>query len=227
MEHVLCNDCPLSPLKGHLKLCKPLWYRRGETIFEEGSPAFGMYCVCSGAIKLFRRTLEGKRQIICILGPRRLLGIEVLAKEFRHTHCAEAMEDSRVFFIAREDLANLPEVREICTALARDVILLEGRIADLLRRSTVERVMRGIYLLQRQKVYHVANEELAALVGSCPETVCRILGELEERNLIQRTDRKIRIVDPQRFLSLLEHLEKEGVRASLQLAHTQAGGAEL
>jgi len=51
-------------------------------------------------------------------------------------------------------------------------------------------------------------------------------GELEERNLVQRTNREIRIIDSQRFLRLLEHLE-EGVRASLQLVLTWAGWAEL
>ena len=44
-------------------------YGKGEIIFQEGAPAFGLYLVFEGMIKLVKRSMRAKSQILKIAGP--------------------------------------------------------------------------------------------------------------------------------------------------------------
>ena len=49
-------------------------YERGETIFPEGAPAFGFYLIFEGMVKLVKRSMRAKSQILKIVGPGEILG---------------------------------------------------------------------------------------------------------------------------------------------------------
>jgi len=127
--------------------------------------------------------------------------LEVLARELRYDYCAQAVEDSRLLFIAREELPNLQEAaaKELLKLLAEQMLQWQRRLKDSLGLKVAERIMRVLWQLHQQNCSKMTNTELAALAGSSSGTVCRILRKLEEEGLIQHDRSEIRIINPQEF----------------------------
>lgn len=182
-----------------IRLCKLLRYKKGEIIFEQGEPAFGLYYLYSGVVKLQRRTQHGYRQLLSVLQDQGyLLGIEALLGDC-YDCTAQAMKDSQLLFIARDEFSRFPE-REFLLAIARLAVSLQRRLASTLGLGAQTRIA---YLLLEQRNLTLKRQELAALAGLTLEHTCRILGKFERRGLIQRDDYTIKVLNPQALESLL------------------------
>jgi CRP/FNR family transcriptional regulator len=61
-------------------------FRAGELIFSEGDGGIGFYVILSGRVKIFKLSMEGKKQILHIFGPGEPVGkVAVFAgKNFFH-----------------------------------------------------------------------------------------------------------------------------------------------
>ncbi len=94
----------LSPeaLKKIGEMSRPLHFERGRVIFEEGDPAFGLYIICQGKVKLAKHSLRGKKQILKLLGPGEILGEKTLFDREVYTAYAEALEETTLSFVERE-----------------------------------------------------------------------------------------------------------------------------
>ena len=197
--------CSLSQVIGNLSFIKNLRVKRGEVIFEQGSPAFGIYYLCSGQVKLTSWTCNGDPQSLVWLSSGALLGAEILVRELRHNYCAQAVEDSRLLFIAREELPNLQgaAATELLKMLAKQMLQWQQRLKDSLGLKVTERIMRVLWQLHQQNHCRITNAELAALVGSNSGTVCQILHRLKEEGLIQHSRSELQIISPQEFLESL------------------------
>ena len=49
-------------------------YKKGDIIFAQGQKANKLYIICSGKMKIFKNTLEGKEQILYILSAGDFIG---------------------------------------------------------------------------------------------------------------------------------------------------------
>ncbi len=173
-------------------------FRKGETIFEQGDPAFGFYCLCTGVVKLWRRMRNGRCQILALLRePGFLVGIEALGAE-RRDYTATALAESRLFFIAREDFGRLPGL-ELLNALVQLLRVMEQRLIDTLGRGARERLAR---LLLAQPCA-LTLQELAGLSGLSVKHTCRVLKRFEQREWICHDGRIVEIREPQALESSL------------------------
>src|SRR5262245_59111563 len=59
-------------------------YLKGSVLFAEGQPARGVYAVCSGRVKLYLTSAEGKTLIVKIAQPGDLLGASATLAEHAH-----------------------------------------------------------------------------------------------------------------------------------------------
>ena len=85
---------------------KTVSYKAKEFVFMEGDKCKGLYVIRVGRVKLVRSSRSGKEQIIKILGPGDLLGLEVFAEEDAYLNSTVCMEDSELCFMTREDFLN-------------------------------------------------------------------------------------------------------------------------
>ena len=82
-------------------------YKKNQAIFAEGDDGDGFQVVISGRVKVFKISHEGKEQILHILGPGEPFGeVAVFAGEHFPAH-AQAMEETRSFFIPRRAFIDL------------------------------------------------------------------------------------------------------------------------
>src|SRR3712207_2425990 len=97
---------------------------RGEAIFHEGDPGDRLYVIIEGKIKLGRTSVDGRENLLAILGPGEMFGELSLFDPGPRTATATSVGESRLFGLGHEDLQPFllrhPEVAQtLLNALAR------------------------------------------------------------------------------------------------------------
>ncbi len=201
------------------RMSRRLHYPKGEVIFQEGEPAFGLYIICSGKVKLAKHSIRGKKQILKLLGPGEILGEKTLFDREVYTAYAETLEETTLHFIERapfiEFLRDHPEVAlKLIEKLARELKAFQDKLMEASYEGSLERLARLLLLMGKQ--YGVQTEkgldlgvelsrqELAELAGIATETAIRMLSRLKDRGLIALEGSKIYIVDREGLSELAE-----------------------
>ena len=189
--------------------------RRHTTLFLEGAPVRSLYYLCSGSIKLFSNSLDGRTVILRFAGPGELLGLNELISQAagEGPACfevsAEAMESAKVMELPvaafRQILAEYPEAGlRVGRQLAHECHVAHQRIRLLgLNRTVAERVAG--YLLEAQErgqsVPHtppdprVTHEEIAQCLGLSRESVCRALAAFRQAGALRMESGRWQVVD--------------------------------
>lgn len=200
-------------------LVRPLVYEEGRLIFEEGEPAFGVYLIDSGKVKLTKRTPEGRRQILKLIGPGEILGEEVLFREPVYSAQARALERTATGFVTLEDLRRFlehhPQVAlKLLRALSHEIREFHDRLLELSYESSLERLAKlllaladrwgeqadgGLYIGVK-----LSRSELAELAGVASETASRLLARLRARRILEFAGQRIIVLDRARLAALTE-----------------------
>lgn len=75
----LFADLTADDLKAFCAPIDVMAYAPGEVLYTEGSAANGVYCLCSGVVKLVRSTVDGRQRIVRVLRQGDVIGLEALA----------------------------------------------------------------------------------------------------------------------------------------------------
>lgn len=162
-----------------------------QIIFSEGIGSSPMLRIKSGCVALSQSFNDGRRQIIDILGPGRIIGIPL--GPLNH-YTAEALARTQLENVASGPICAIEIDRELRTTLRR-----AQRHATLLGRKTAEeRVASAILDLAQQFTHpvksklprkttfnlHLSRADLADWLGLTLETVSRHLNSFKRRKLI-------------------------------------------
>lgn len=82
-------------------------YKKGQTLFTEGSPGLGLYCLNSGKLKISKTMPDGKETIMRILGPGDVVGHQNILTNDKHTTTATMLEEGSVCFIDKVFITEL------------------------------------------------------------------------------------------------------------------------
>jgi len=190
-------------------------YKKGQVIFYEGNQAYGLYCIFTGRVKLFKTGVDGKQQIVRIAGPGDLLGYRSLFSDEPYSATAEALENATICCVDRNAffpvLAKNPELAlNIISKLCRELRQAEELATSIAQRSVRERMAE--LLLMLKEAYgkptkkgvlidlKLSREELAEMIGITQETAIRLLSEFKGDGVIEVRDRDITIVDSKALL---------------------------
>ena len=186
-------------------------YKKGQTLFYEGTRPMGIYCIHSGKVKVYKLSSQGKEQIINIAKPGDILGYRAILSEEYYSASSTVLEEASICFIPKEDFLELLSkkpfffqrvVRSVCHELG----IMREKIADLAQKSVRERLAGNLLMLK--ETYGVdgvdstlidislSREDLANIVGTATETVIRLLSEFKRDGLIELDGRKIKILKP-------------------------------
>ncbi|MBC7099233.1 Crp/Fnr family transcriptional regulator [Candidatus Bipolaricaulota bacterium] len=208
---------------------RPMQLGAGETVFHEGMPAFGLYILCRGKVKVAKHTRGGRSQILKLLGPGEILGEKTLFDQETYTCYAKTLEPSRLMFIPREDFLSFvrrhPEVAiRLVEKLSRELKVFGDRLVEITSRSAKERVARVLLELarafgeEREEGLDLGVElprgELAEMAGVSTETAIRILSELKERGIVSLSGHRI-VVNKLETLKGLAHPFRTFLRENL------------
>jgi len=197
-------------------------YKKGQIIFYEGNPAFGMFCIETGKVKLYTTTPEGKRLIVRISGPGDQLGYLSMFGNQSYSATAEVIEDAMICFIDRSTLfpliskSNTLSLNYIKT-LANELFHVQARATDIAHSSVRERIA-GLLIFLKEKYgkntrdgillnLPLSRSDLAELAGTTKETAIRTLSDFRREKLIKDQGENIVLLSPSRLASIAGFVE--------------------
>jgi CRP/FNR family transcriptional regulator, dissimilatory nitrate respiration regulator len=202
---MLFKGLPEPQVRELSRIAETRAFKRGELIFSEGDFANGLYMLFTGRVKVFKLSLEGKEQILHIIGPGEPFGEVALFLGTPFPAYAEALEESKTVFFPRTAFVDLITkdpylAMNMLAVLSQRLKYFTRLIEDLSLKEVPQRF--ASYLLygdeDSERTYvqlNIAKGQLASLLGTIPETLSRILGKMVSEGFIKVQGRKITVVD--------------------------------
>ena len=187
---------------------------RGEHLFQEGQDGDRLFVVLDGKMKLTRAAVDGRENLLGVLGPGEMFGELSLFDPRPRTSSASAVTDATLAALGHDALRRMlqdhPEVSlHMLQALARRLRRANDVVADLVFTDVPGRVAKNLLDLadrfgEQEKdglhVHHdLTQEELAQLVGASRETVNKALADFAARGWLQISARSVLILDVERL----------------------------
>ena len=189
--------------------------RKGQSLFKEGDDGDHLYVVSSGKVKLGTKSVDGRENLLMILGPGDMFGELSLFDSGPRTATAIAVTDAKLLALGQDKV--IPWVREhpevslqLLARLASRLRRTNEVVGDLVFSDVPGRVAKALIDLgvkfgdKRTEglfVNHdLTQEELAQLVGASRETVNKALADFAQRGWIRLEARSVMILDYERLL---------------------------
>ncbi len=190
-------------------------YKKGNTIFFQGNPPFGLYCVNSGKIKISKIGNDGKESIIRIAQPGDVLGHRSLFSHENYTATATTIEDAAICFIDKKfiykAIQEQPSIAlNLIQKLSQEMGAAEAKSASMFQKNVRERLaelfltLSKTYGVQEKKGIRLdiklTREEMASMIGTANETVIRFISEFKDEGIIDQDGKVIYILDEEKLL---------------------------
>jgi CRP/FNR family cyclic AMP-dependent transcriptional regulator len=184
--------------------------RKGQSLFKEGDDGDHLFVVSSGKVKLGTKSVDGRENLLMILGPGDMFGELSLFDSGPRTATATAVTDSKLLALGQDKV--IPWVKEhpevslqLLARLASRLRRTNEVVGDLVFSDVPGRVAKALIDLgvkfgdKRTEglfVNHdLTQEELAQL-----ETVNKALADFAQRGWLRLEARSVMILDYERLL---------------------------
>lgn len=195
--------------------------KRGQVIFLEGDKGVGFYVIISGLVKIYKLSLDGKEQILHILGPGEPFAEAAVFAGSTYPAHAITIEKSSILFFPRDafiDLINKnPSLAmNMMATLSRRLKKFAHMIEELSLKEVPGRLAAHLLVLSGQQDnsmelrLKISKSHLAGLLGTIPETLSRILSKMVKQGLIKSSGAIIKIIDQDGLKELAEGVRRLG-----------------
>jgi len=191
-------------------------YKKKQIIYTEGNHPSKMYFVEKGKVKTFKTNEDGKELTIGLFNEGEFFGYVALLENSVYKETAEAMEDTEIALIPRDDFESLmnnsPEVsRRFIRLLVQNVVEKEEQLLGLAYNSLRKRVADALITLEKkykknsetQFSIHISREDLAHIAGTATESLIRTLSDFKGEKLIDIKEGNIIILNEMKLMSML------------------------
>ena len=199
----------------YLAAKKVLSFHKGETIFEDGDSAKGVYFIRKGTAKLSKQGVYGKEQILRFIKEGDLIGYRSLLCGENLQARGEAMTEMETTFLPADIFLHLLEVDPKLSFVMLQKIAFElgesSNTVTFLAQKTVRERLAEILLLLEQKLgtdpegfikISLTREEIANIIGTATESAIRLISEFKQDGLIEVEGRNIKIIHHEKLIKL-------------------------
>ena len=191
--------------------------RRREVVYLPGDPGNSMFIVNGGRIKISKVTRDGKALTLNYCGPSEVFGETCLIEGGPREEMAEAMENSMITELERQDVERLLQAHahfgfQLTRILAGRRRELENKLETLVFRDVTSKLAELLLSLAEEYgvedsrgtmvALKITHQELANLIGSTRETVSLTLSQFKRKKLICTEGRKVIISDAESLRAL-------------------------
>lgn len=183
-------------------------FERKQPVFIEGDAAHLVYLVRSGLIKVYKNTSQDRTQIINVVGPGEILGIESLFSP-HYNATAVPLTKSEICYCQSVQFRSLIERQpsisiRVIGLLHDDLSRIHSFLCDLGTKKAISRVASCLlFFKEKQTSDHatrafqlpVMRNEMSELLGISPETISRQLRKLVTDGLIDVDNKRVLIKD--------------------------------
>lgn len=195
------------------KKTKPL--KKKDILFTAGNDATYLYFLGKGKIKTNKEHEYGKELITQLYKEGDFIGYIALLEEKPYGETAEAMEDSEVYLIPKEDFyslmnSNAGVMKKFIMILSDNIVEKETQLINLAYSSVRKRAANALVTLYDK--YHkessntfnisISREDMANIVGTATESLIRTLSDFKEEKLVEIKGSAITILDIEKLRKL-------------------------
>ncbi len=189
-------------------------YSKGQVIFHKGDEGGSLYILQQGRVKVAIPSLQGEEMILTILSEGEILGELSLIDGKPRSATVEALEETEVLCLRREDFLQLLSTRfeavlRVLQVLSRrlrdtDALLAESFFLDVTSRLAKKILDLGrLFGVQEKGTTRIGvrmtQKDLASMVGATRESVNKQFRWFKEQGLVHLEDGYLTIVDAVRL----------------------------
>lgn len=194
------------------KICRV--YKRGQIIYNEGNRINGVFCLNSGALKIYKTGSDGKEQIVAFAREGDITGYRSILSNEPACTTASAIQEANICFIPSQVIIDLVKSNgdfslSLMQLICKELNQANSYIKDIAQKTVRERLAEALLMLENTFGTNnddflniiLTREELANIVGTATESVIRLLSEFKSDSIISMEGKRIK-------LSNRPHLEK-------------------
>ncbi len=200
------NDDELALLEKNVQTGQKL--KKGESLYTPDEEFSGLYAVKSGSFKSAVSNSDGDAQIVGFHVPGELIGFD--GYDSAHTSNVVALENSMVCKIPANHLdflcSNIKSVsKHVHSMIANDVRAHNSVLMLIAQKSAEDRVicfLKNISDRNKKRGFSgvdftlsMPRGDIANFLGMAPETISRLLAQLQEENIVKFDRRNVHVMD--------------------------------
>lgn len=191
-------------------------YKKKQIIFYEGNRPLYLYYVQKGKVKTYKRNDDGKEFVTSLCNEGEFLGYVALLEETSYKETAEAIEDSEIALIPKDEFEELMHrnhevAHKFIKLLAKDVTEKEEKLLNIAYNSLRRKVVDALLAVKEKYpervndryVIHISRENLAAIAGTATESLIRTLSDFKNEKLIDIKDGHIIILNEDKLKRMI------------------------
>ena len=185
-------------------------YPSGSMIFSEGEEPDGIFCVCSGKVKLSISSFDGRTIVTGIAASGDLIGKNALLSGKPYILTAEAIENSQLCFVKRDDFLkylsqNANAGLKLAIKFGNELYEAYSEVRDITFKRSYERFVELLLKLCRGNCETTSEgiiirvdqtrDELAEMIGTSSRTLTRVIMKLKSLEVIESRRQQFLIRD--------------------------------
>jgi CRP-like cAMP-binding protein len=182
----------------------------GTFVYFPTDPGQSVLVVARGRVKIKFISADGQETILAFVGPGELFGELAIVDTQPRNEYAEAVAETTVIAIPRDDMLALMEQRpELALHVTRLFGFRRRRLENRLRNILFCSIRRRVVALIMEFIethgklvgnaweigLPLSHQDLASLIGATRETVTLTLGQLQDEKLIRIQRRRLTVLD--------------------------------
>lgn len=189
--------------------------RKREILFAQGDPGEGFFVVVAGRVKIYKMSPEGKEVILHICGPGDHFAQAALFSDGCYPAWAQALSDCELLLFPRTAFLDLigrePQLAlSMLGALSMRMRQITAQVEGLALKEVPGRLASYLMYLDEEQgnptavALDTSKGQLAAMLGTTPETLSRIFADMTERGLLRVERSAVTLTDVPALLDLAE-----------------------
>lgn len=186
-------------------LSRPVFYNKGQNIFDEGMPCDKIYFIRGGKILLYKVSDMGKEMSLDIITTDDIFGENSIFDDSMHSFSAKALEDTFVCVCSKDDFIKLLEnpmiSLKIIKSLTTKLNTYTEQMANIAFNNVKGRLLNTFQKLIKQHGVEcdfgtkinliLSHQDMANLVNASRVMVSNIMIDLKKEGLIEVNNRYI------------------------------------
>jgi CheY-like chemotaxis protein len=186
-----------DPLKALAEERESRKFKKKQVIYAEEKTPYKMYFIQKGKVKTYKTNDDGKELVTKLYNEGDFFGYIAMLENTVYKETAEALEDTEVALIPREDFdklmsSNVEVVRKFVCLLANDITEKEQQLLNMAYNSLRKKVADALMAIDKKYrreneafVINISRGSLANIAGAAKESLVRVLSDFKDEGLIE------------------------------------------
>ncbi|MEJ2109166.1 MAG: Crp/Fnr family transcriptional regulator [Acidobacteriota bacterium] len=173
------------------KVCMPVERPKHTTLFREAEPGEAMYLLARGRISLHKLSPEGREVVIKVIQPGEVFAEVILFERKYYPVTAVSLTEILAFKLLRRDMLHLLRQEDFRNDFMAMLLRKQRYLTEKIQQLTSQDVEQRLRAFLREQYgeleridVEINKKQLAASIGSTPETLSRLLQELSRRKCL-------------------------------------------